>query len=87
MRGLVNELFADRDALHEGARRLAAEIAANAPLTVRGVKEVLAFGEARPARDGLAYVAAWNSAFLASEDLGEAVGAFAEKRAPRYRGR
>ncbi|HEV8321669.1 MAG TPA: crotonase/enoyl-CoA hydratase family protein [Myxococcota bacterium] len=86
-RGLVNAVYADRAALEAGARALAAEIAANPPLAVRGVKEVLAFGEGKAAREGLAYVAAWNAAFLASEDLGEAMGAFAEKRAPRFRGR
>ena len=85
--GLVNEVFADRDALLAGARAMAAEIAANPPLTVRGVKQVLAFGEGKTVAEGLAYVAAWNSAFLASEDLGEALAAFVEKRPPQYKGR
>ena len=85
--GLVNDVFPDRDALLEGARALAQEIAANAPLTVRGVKKVLDFGAGRRAADGLDYVAAWNSAFLASEDLGEAVAAFAQKRPPVFKGK
>lgn len=85
--GLVNEVFPDRDSLYEGARALASEIAQNPPLTVRGTKEVLNFARHRQLRDGLEYVAAWNSAFLASEDLGEAMAAFMEKRPPKYRGR
>lgn len=85
--GLVNEVFADQEALLAGARAMAAEIAANPPLAVRGVKQVLAFGEGKTVAEGLAYVAAWNSAFLASEDLGEAFKAFTEKRPPQYKGR
>jgi len=82
--GLVNQLYDDRDALAAGARQMAAEIAANAPLTVRGVKQVLDFGADKSVAEGLAYVAAWNSAFLSGEDLGEAIAAFAAKRAPEF---
>ncbi len=85
--GLVNEVYPDADQLLAGARELARSIAENPPLTVRGVKRVLDHGVGKPPRDGLEYVAAFNSAFLASEDLGEALSAFLEKRPPRYRGR
>jgi enoyl-CoA hydratase len=85
--GLVNEVAPDRAALDELARAWAHEIAANPPLVVRGVKEVLDYGEGKSIADGLEYVAAWNSAFLASEDLGEATQAFAAKRAPVFKGR
>ena len=47
----------------------------------------MAFSRARAIHDGLEYVAAWNSAFLASEDLGEAVSAFFGKRPPSFKGR
>jgi enoyl-CoA hydratase len=66
---------------------MAAENAGNPPLTVRGVKQVLAFGEGKTAAEGLAYVAAWNAAFMASDDLGEALAAFSEKRPAQYKGR
>jgi enoyl-CoA hydratase len=85
--GLVNELFDDVTSLHAGARKLAVEIASNPPLTVRGVKAVLDYGEGKSVADGLNYVAAWNAAFLASEDLTEAMMAFVEKRQPRFTGR
>jgi enoyl-CoA hydratase len=85
--GLVNEVYPDRAALDAAAQALAAEIAAAPPLVVRGVKHVLEQGEGKSVADGLDYVAAWNSAFLASEDLGEATAAFAAKRPPVFKGR
>jgi len=85
--GLVNHVYADRETLWSEADQMAKQIAANAPLTVRGVKEILSFSEEHSVADGLDYVAAWNSAFLASEDLGEAVAAFMARRDPEYKGR
>ena len=85
--GLVSDVVADRDAVWTAAAALAAEIAGNPPLVVRGVKQVLDYGAGKSVADGLEYVAAWNAAFLASEDLGEAMTAFAAKRAPIFRGR
>jgi enoyl-CoA hydratase len=85
--GLVNHVATDRDAALAYAKEMAAEIAANPPLTVRGVKAVMDYGEGKSVADGLEYVAAWNSAFLASEDLGEAIAAFAGKRTPNFKGR
>ena len=36
--------------------------------------------------EGLRYVALWNSAFLVSDDLGEALASFMEKRKPDFKG-
>ena len=85
--GLVNHLYENSDALQAAAQEMAQEIADNAPLTVKGVKKVLNFGQGRRQQDGFDYVAAWNAAFLASEDLGEAMAAFMEKRKPQFKGR
>jgi enoyl-CoA hydratase len=85
--GLVNDVLATREELDRAALAMAIEIAKNPPLTVRGVKDVLDAGEGKSVADGLAYVAAYNAAFLASEDLGEAMAAFLEKREPNYKGR
>lgn len=84
--GLVNDVYPDRDAVLDAARVLAAEIAANPPLVVRGIKDVLDVERAPRVAAGLRYVAAWNAAFLPSRDLGEATAAFAERRAPRFTG-
>jgi len=84
---LVNHLYDDPAALHAAATAMAHEIAQNAPLTVQGVKQVLNHAQQSAIAEGLEYVSVWNSAFLASEDLAEAVSAFMGKRAPSYKGR
>lgn len=84
--GLVNDVYPDQDALLKAARELAGGIAANPPLVVQGTKQVLATNTERQVADGLRYVAAWNSAFLPSKDLGEAVQAFMERRKPEFTG-
>jgi enoyl-CoA hydratase len=69
------------------AHALAGRIAANSPLAVAGTKRVLEYCADKSIEDGLTYVATWNAAFVASEDLQEAVTAFFEKRPPSFRGR
>jgi enoyl-CoA hydratase len=85
--GLVNQLSQDADAVLRDARQMAAEIAANSPLAVQGTKAVLAAGDGKTVAEGLDYVAAWNAGFLASDDLTEAMVAFAEKRPASFTGR
>jgi enoyl-CoA hydratase len=84
--GLVNEVLPDAEATLAAAHATAAEIAANSPLTVRGVKDVLDERRADDVAASLRYVAAWNSAFLPSKDLKEAVTAMFEKRPPDFTG-
>jgi enoyl-CoA hydratase len=84
---LVNDVYPDQVAVLTAARALAADIAANPPLVVQGVKEVLGHQREHDVAAGLRYVGAWNAAFLPSEDLGEAVHAFLERRAPKFNGR
>jgi enoyl-CoA hydratase len=84
--GLVNHVSADADAVLADTRAMAAEIAANSPLAVQGTKAVLAACEDRTVAEGLDYVATWNSAFLASDDLAEAMAAFMEKRPANFTG-
>lgn len=84
--GLVNDVLPDADAAHIAARAIANEIAANSPLAVQGTKAVLRAGEGRSVGEGLDYVGVWNSAFLQSHDLVEAMTAFVEKRPPLFTG-
>jgi enoyl-CoA hydratase len=84
--GLVNDVLPDMDATHAAAWDMAKEMAANSPLVVQGTKAVLRAGEGRSVAEGLDYVAVWNSAFLQSNDLVEAMTAFMEKRPPNFTG-
>ncbi|SFB57703.1 enoyl-CoA hydratase [Amycolatopsis marina] len=84
--GLVNDVYPDQESLLTAAREMAAEIARNPPLVVRGVKDVLSENHRARVEAGLRYVSTWNAAFLPSKDLGEAVQAFMERRGPEFSG-
>lgn len=84
--GLVNDVYPDGEATLSAALELAAAIAANSPLVVQGAKRILKAGEGQTVAEGLDYVAVWNAAFLLSDDLTEAMTAFAEKRKPEFKG-
>ena len=85
--GLLNQVCDTKEDAWEAARAMAREMADNPPLVVQGVKQVMNERVARDDEAGLRYVAAWNSAFLPSADLGEALAAFMEKRKPVYQGK
>jgi enoyl-CoA hydratase len=82
--GLVNEVVDDPV---KAAGEFAAQVAANPPLVVQGIKTVAGAERAARVDAGLRYVAAWNSAFLPSADLYEAMTAFLERREPKFTGR
>ena len=86
--GLVNETVPD-DSLQEAAVELAAGIAANAPLSMRGNKraiEVLTSNPVLNEQQERSLIALRESCF-SSADLREGIEAFAEKRKPRWQGR
>jgi enoyl-CoA hydratase len=85
--GLVNDVLADEEALLAHARTMARQIAENPPLAVQGIKQVLGFTEEKRILEGERFAAVWNSAFLASRDLVEAMTAFMEKRPPKFTGK
>ena len=85
--GLLNDVLPDRDAALDAAHAFADEVAANPPLVVQGVKEVLDVNRAERVAAAQRYVTTWNAAFLPSRDLTEAMTAFMERRAPNFEGR
>jgi enoyl-CoA hydratase len=85
--GLVNDVLPGRAAALAAAYEFADAVAANPPLVVQGVKEILEVGRVGAVGAGLRYVSTWNAAFLPSHDLNEAVTAFVERRPAQYEGR
>ncbi|CAN5223296.1 crotonase/enoyl-CoA hydratase family protein [soil metagenome] len=84
--GLVNDVYDDAAASLAAAHATAAEIAANPPLVVQGIKDVLDEQRTAQVAASLRYVAAWNSAFLPSKDLTEGITAMFAKRPPEFTG-
>lgn len=84
--GFVSYTYPDAPAVQEAATTMAAAIAANSPLAVQGAKAILNAARLRNVQSGLDNVALWNAAFLYSEDLKEAIQAFAEQRPAEFTG-
>jgi len=85
--GIAERLVAP-DALDAEVAALAAQVAAQPPLAVRGAKRaVRAALDGRSVRDGLLVEAEGQAPCLRSDDFREAITAFVEGRPPVYQGR
>jgi enoyl-CoA hydratase len=84
--GLVNRLTDEGGAL-DGALELAAAIAANGPLAVAATKRIARSSADWTVDEGWARQAEIIQPVFSSEDAKEGATAFAEKRAPVWRGR
>jgi enoyl-CoA hydratase len=67
--GLVNRVFADREALLQGVMEIAQDIASKSPLAVRGSKEMILYARDHSVADSLNYIATWNAGMLSQADL------------------
>ncbi len=84
--GLIGQVVPDGQALDK-ALEIAAEIAANGPLAVQAVLKSLRLSRGMPEKAGLALELEIGSPIFATEDAMEGSRAFAEKRAPNFKGR
>lgn len=68
--GLVSRCFVDRAAATAHAHRIAEILAAKPSLALQGTKRILLHARSHPdVKEGLDYVATWNSAMVLSRDL------------------
>jgi enoyl-CoA hydratase/carnithine racemase len=84
--GICERLVDDAD-LEANATELARTIAAQPPLAVQGAKRAVAAAGRLPVAEGLVVEAEQQVTCLQSDDMREAIRAFAEQREPNYSGK
>jgi enoyl-CoA hydratase/carnithine racemase len=84
--GLVNRVVAD-ELVQKEARAVAEEIAANAPLAVQATKRMMRLGLEESFEANVHHVFLQLLPLFRSEDFGEGLKAFLERRAPKFEGR
>lgn len=84
--GLINRVTPEGQHLDE-AKKLAREIAKQAPLATQFIKEAVLKSFEMPLEDGLAYEKRLFALLFASEDQKEGMRAFLAKESPNFKGR
>ena len=82
--GWVNEVFDTHEQCVDHALVTAREIASKAPLAVTGSKVMINYARDHTIRDGLDYIAVWQTGMFSGAHMGEAFKAKAEKRDPVF---
>ena len=84
--GIVNRVVPTAD-LEAETMKLAEQLAASAPLAMRGVLDCVNFGGESSIEEGLAYETAQFGLMFSTDDMREGTGAFLERRKPAFNGR
>ena len=82
--GFVNSVEADKESAVAAAQQMANEIASKSPLAVSGTKAILNHARDHTIKDGLDYVATWNSGQLLGEDLMKAGAAILTRQTAEF---
>jgi enoyl-CoA hydratase len=78
--GLINEVYPDQASMLEAVMNVAGEIASKAPLAIYGCKRMINYARDHSTADGLDYIAIWNTTFLQTDEIQEALTANSEGR-------
>jgi enoyl-CoA hydratase len=82
--GLVQQVYADHEALVAGVLETAREIASKSPLAIHGTKVAMNFARDHSVAESLDQIATWQSGMFQPADMVESFTAKAEKREAAY---
>ncbi len=84
--GIVNRVVPAAD-LHAETMRMAVQLAASAPLALRGILDCVNIGGECSIEEGMAYESAQFGLMFTTDDMREGTAAFIERRKPMFSGR
>ncbi|MBI1186863.1 MAG: crotonase/enoyl-CoA hydratase family protein [Alphaproteobacteria bacterium] len=82
--GLVNDVYPDQETMLQAVHETAREIASKNPLAITGSKVMINYARDHSVRDGLDYIAVWQTGMFAPPHMAESFAAKQEKRDAVY---
>eukprot|EP00126_Sphaerothecum_destruens_P008186 Sdes_comp20117_c0_seq2m13153 len=83
-KGLLSQVYKDKDELIEATLKLANKIASKSPIAVMGTKKVLNYSRDHSIQEGLEFVSTWNMGMIVSGDVEKCVVAAVCKETPVF---